>query len=85
MIQLDDAAGKVTEILDPDRNTTTFTDEDVNRVTSQTSLLASASGSQAASTFAYDHLGLLTSTTLTALVLPAIYPWFAEKPREVEV
>jgi cobalt-zinc-cadmium resistance protein CzcA len=29
--------------------------------------------------------GLITSTLLTALVLPAIYPWFAEKPKEVVV
>jgi cobalt-zinc-cadmium resistance protein CzcA len=29
--------------------------------------------------------GLVTSTLLTALVLPSIYPWFAEKPREVEM
>ena len=29
--------------------------------------------------------GLVTSTLLTALVLPAIYPWFAEKPKEVEM
>src|SRR5512135_767472 len=28
--------------------------------------------------------GLVTSTLLTALVLPAIYPWFAEKPKMVE-
>ncbi len=27
--------------------------------------------------------GLVTSTLLTALVLPAIYPWFAEKPKAV--
>jgi cobalt-zinc-cadmium resistance protein CzcA len=29
--------------------------------------------------------GLVTSTILTALVLPAIYPWFAETPKPVEV
>ena len=29
--------------------------------------------------------GLVTSTLLTALVLPAIYPWFAEKPKPVEL
>jgi cobalt-zinc-cadmium resistance protein CzcA len=29
--------------------------------------------------------GLITSTLLTALVLPAVYPWFAEKPRAVEL
>jgi cobalt-zinc-cadmium resistance protein CzcA len=29
--------------------------------------------------------GLITSTLLTALVLPSIYPWFAEKPRPVEM
>ncbi len=29
--------------------------------------------------------GLITSTLLTALVLPAIYPWFAERPKEVEM
>ena len=29
--------------------------------------------------------GLVTSTLLTALVLPAIYPWFAEKPKSVEM
>jgi cobalt-zinc-cadmium resistance protein CzcA len=29
--------------------------------------------------------GLITSTLLTALVLPAIYPWFAEKPKVVEM
>jgi cobalt-zinc-cadmium resistance protein CzcA len=29
--------------------------------------------------------GLVTSTVLTALVLPAIYPWFAEKPRTIEM
>jgi cobalt-zinc-cadmium resistance protein CzcA len=29
--------------------------------------------------------GLITSTLLTALVLPAIYPWFAEKPKAVEL
>ena len=29
--------------------------------------------------------GLITSTLLTALVLPAIYPWFAEKPKAVEM
>ncbi|MBV8264777.1 MAG: efflux RND transporter permease subunit [Planctomycetaceae bacterium] len=29
--------------------------------------------------------GLVTSTLLTALVLPAIYPWFAEKPKAVEM
>jgi cobalt-zinc-cadmium resistance protein CzcA len=29
--------------------------------------------------------GLVTSTLLTALVLPAIYPWFAVKPKEVEM
>ena len=28
--------------------------------------------------------GLVTSTLLTALVLPSIYPWFAERPRGVE-
>ena len=26
--------------------------------------------------------GLFTSTMLTCLVLPAIYPWFAQKPKE---
>jgi cobalt-zinc-cadmium resistance protein CzcA len=29
--------------------------------------------------------GLITSTLLTALVLPAIYPWFAEKPKSIEM
>jgi cobalt-zinc-cadmium resistance protein CzcA len=29
--------------------------------------------------------GLVTSTLLTALVLPAIYPWFAQRSKEVEV
>jgi cobalt-zinc-cadmium resistance protein CzcA len=29
--------------------------------------------------------GLITSTLLTALVLPAIYPWFAEKSKTVEL
>ncbi len=29
--------------------------------------------------------GLVTSTLLTALVLPAIYPWFAETPKAAEV
>jgi len=29
--------------------------------------------------------GLVTSTLLTALVLPSIYPWFAENPKEVEM
>ena len=29
--------------------------------------------------------GLITSTLLTALVLPAIYPWFAERPKPVEL
>jgi cobalt-zinc-cadmium resistance protein CzcA len=29
--------------------------------------------------------GLLTSTLLTALVLPSIYPWFAVKPKRVEL
>ena len=29
--------------------------------------------------------GLVTSTLLTALVLPAIYPWFAEKPKAPEM
>jgi heavy metal efflux system protein len=29
--------------------------------------------------------GLVTSTLLTALVLPAIYPWFAEQPKAVEM
>jgi cobalt-zinc-cadmium resistance protein CzcA len=29
--------------------------------------------------------GILTSTLLTALVLPAIYPWFAEKAKAVEM
>jgi cobalt-zinc-cadmium resistance protein CzcA len=29
--------------------------------------------------------GLVTSTMLTALVLPSIYPWFAEKPKAVEM
>jgi cobalt-zinc-cadmium resistance protein CzcA len=29
--------------------------------------------------------GLLTSTLLTTLVLPAIYPWFAQKPKPVEL
>jgi cobalt-zinc-cadmium resistance protein CzcA len=29
--------------------------------------------------------GLMTSTALTALVLPAIYPWFAERSRRIEV
>ncbi len=29
--------------------------------------------------------GLLTSTLLTLLVLPAIYHWFEEKHREVEI
>jgi cobalt-zinc-cadmium resistance protein CzcA len=29
--------------------------------------------------------GLITSTLLTALVLPAIYPWFAAKPKPVEI
>ncbi len=29
--------------------------------------------------------GLITSTLLTALVLPAIYPWFAEKPKTLDI
>ena len=29
--------------------------------------------------------GLFTSTMLTCLVLPAIYPWFAQKPKTVEL
>ncbi len=29
--------------------------------------------------------GLITSTLLTTLVLPAIYPWFADRPKEIEV
>jgi cobalt-zinc-cadmium resistance protein CzcA len=29
--------------------------------------------------------GLITSTLLTTLVLPAIYPWFAEKPKAAEM
>ena len=29
--------------------------------------------------------GLITSTMLTALVLPAIYPWFADRPKPVEI
>ena len=29
--------------------------------------------------------GLVTSTMLTALVLPAIYPWFAERQKQVEI
>jgi heavy metal efflux system protein len=29
--------------------------------------------------------GLVTSTLLTALVLPAIYPWFAERPKVVDI
>jgi cobalt-zinc-cadmium resistance protein CzcA len=29
--------------------------------------------------------GLFTSTMLTSLVLPAIYPWFAKKPKQVEL
>jgi cobalt-zinc-cadmium resistance protein CzcA len=29
--------------------------------------------------------GIITSTVLTMLVLPAIYPWFAEKPKTVEI
>ncbi|HKM52741.1 MAG TPA: efflux RND transporter permease subunit, partial [Isosphaeraceae bacterium] len=29
--------------------------------------------------------GLITSTMLTSLVLPAIYPWFAKRPRHVEL
>ena len=29
--------------------------------------------------------GLVTSTLLTLLVLPAIYHWFEEKPRDVEI
>ena len=29
--------------------------------------------------------GLITSTLLTALVLPAIYPWFAERPKVIEM
>ena len=29
--------------------------------------------------------GLITSTLLTTLVLPAIYPWFAEKPKAIEL
>ena len=29
--------------------------------------------------------GLLTSTALTAVVLPAIYPWFVRPPKEVEM
>ncbi len=29
--------------------------------------------------------GLVTSTLLTLLVLPAIYSWFEEKPRDVEI
>jgi cobalt-zinc-cadmium resistance protein CzcA len=29
--------------------------------------------------------GLVTSTLLTALVLPAIYPWFAVKAKPVEM
>jgi cobalt-zinc-cadmium resistance protein CzcA len=29
--------------------------------------------------------GLITSTLLTALLLPAIYPWFAARPKEVEM
>ncbi|HWE37257.1 MAG TPA: CusA/CzcA family heavy metal efflux RND transporter [Isosphaeraceae bacterium] len=29
--------------------------------------------------------GLITSTLLTTLVLPAIYPWFADKPKPVEL
>jgi cobalt-zinc-cadmium resistance protein CzcA len=29
--------------------------------------------------------GIITSTLLTALILPAIYPWFAERPKAVEM
>ncbi len=29
--------------------------------------------------------GLITSTLLTALVLPAIYPWFAETPKALDI
>src|SRR5262249_14790181 len=29
--------------------------------------------------------GIVTSTLLTTLVLPSIYPWFARKPRVVEL
>jgi heavy metal efflux system protein len=29
--------------------------------------------------------GLITSTLLTALVLPSIYPWFAERPKPIEM
>ncbi|MGA9925484.1 MAG: efflux RND transporter permease subunit, partial [Isosphaeraceae bacterium] len=29
--------------------------------------------------------GLFTSTMLTSLVLPSIYPWFARKARSVEL
>jgi cobalt-zinc-cadmium resistance protein CzcA len=29
--------------------------------------------------------GIITSTLLTTLVLPAVYPWFAHKPRAVEL
>ncbi|MDR3632756.1 MAG: CusA/CzcA family heavy metal efflux RND transporter [Isosphaeraceae bacterium] len=29
--------------------------------------------------------GLITSTLLTTLVLPAIYPWFADRPKVVEI
>ena len=28
--------------------------------------------------------GLITSTLLTTLVLPAVYPWFAQKPNVLE-
>ena len=29
--------------------------------------------------------GIITSTLLTTLVLPAVYPWFAPKPKSIEV
>jgi cobalt-zinc-cadmium resistance protein CzcA len=49
-------------------------------------LLSSGTGSEVQRPLATVVIGgLATSTVLTLLVLPAIYPWFAERPAEIEL
>jgi cobalt-zinc-cadmium resistance protein CzcA len=48
-------------------------------------LLSTGTGSEVQRPLATVVIGgLVTSTALTLLVLPAIYQWFAERPVEIE-
>ncbi|NOZ00891.1 MAG: efflux RND transporter permease subunit [Deltaproteobacteria bacterium] len=49
-------------------------------------MIASGTGSEVQRPLATVVLGgLVTSTALTLLVIPALYRWFAEKPKEIEI